>query len=89
MCISCVFSLDQFLLSVYYVCIAKGWSSREIIKALEAEGWELVATKGDHHQLRHPEKPGRVTVTHPRKDIPIGTLKSIYTQAGWDWADRE
>ncbi|MFB2704814.1 type II toxin-antitoxin system HicA family toxin [Marinobacter shengliensis] len=24
-------------------------------------------------------------VPHPRKDIPIGTLRNIYRQAGWDW----
>jgi predicted RNA binding protein YcfA (HicA-like mRNA interferase family) len=27
-------------------------------------------------------KPGLVTVKHPAKDIPIGTLKSIEKQAG-------
>jgi len=26
--------------------------------------------------------PGIVTVPHPRKDIPLGTLKSIEKQAG-------
>jgi predicted RNA binding protein YcfA (HicA-like mRNA interferase family) len=24
-----------------------------------------------------------VIVTHPRKDIPAGTFRSIYVQAGW------
>jgi predicted RNA binding protein YcfA (HicA-like mRNA interferase family) len=33
-------------------------------------------------QFKHPDKPGRVTVTHPRKDFPIGTLKSIEKQSG-------
>ncbi|MGN0290702.1 MAG: type II toxin-antitoxin system HicA family toxin [Lachnospiraceae bacterium] len=28
------------------------------------------------------QKPGRVTVTHPKKDIPTGTLKSISKQSG-------
>ncbi|MBD9492192.1 type II toxin-antitoxin system HicA family toxin [Ensifer sp. ENS11] len=41
-----------------------------------------VATKGSHVQFKHPEKPGRVTVPHPKRDIPIGTLKSIEKQAG-------
>ena len=32
--------------------------------------------------FRHPD--GRtVIVTHPRKDIPAGTMLSIYRQAGW------
>ena len=28
---------------------------------------------------------GHVVVPHPRKDIPIGTLRNIYRQAGWNW----
>lgn len=28
------------------------------------------------------QKKGRVTLTHPRKDIPVGTLKSIAKQSG-------
>nr|WP_233541613.1 type II toxin-antitoxin system HicA family toxin [Mitsuokella sp. AF33-22] len=37
---------------------------------------------GDYHQFKHPTKKGRVTITHPRKDIPLGTFKSILAQAG-------
>lgn len=60
----------------------KSYSSREIIKILEEDGWYLVNTVGSHHQFKHPTKPGRVTVKHPDKDIPIGTLKSIERQSG-------
>lgn len=56
-------------------------NSRQIIKALEAEGWVHVATKGDHWQFKHPVIPGRVTVPHPNRDIAIGTLKSIEKQS--------
>jgi len=56
--------------------------SRTIIRALIAGGWELVATKGSHHQFKHPSRPGRVTVPHPKRDIPLGTLRSIEKQAG-------
>jgi len=49
---------------------------------LEKDGWVLVATKGSHHQFKHPSKAGRVTVPHPKRDIPSGTLKSILKQAG-------
>lgn len=56
--------------------------SREVIRRLKAAGWELVATKGSHHQFRHPSCPGRVTVPHPEKDIPVGTLRSIERQSG-------
>lgn len=60
----------------------KSYSSREVIRILKADGWYEVACDGDHHQFKHPTKKGRVTVTHPIKDIPIGTLKSISNQAG-------
>ena len=60
----------------------KSYSSREVLQILKADGWYEVACVGDHHQLKHPSKPGRVTVTHPRKDIPVRTLKSIEKQAG-------
>jgi predicted RNA binding protein YcfA (HicA-like mRNA interferase family) len=56
--------------------------SREIIRAIEKAGWEHVATKGDHWQFKHPTRPGRVTVPHPKRDLPIGTLRSIEKQAG-------
>ena len=56
--------------------------SRAIIAALRADGWYQVAQKGSHVQFKHPTKPGRVTVVHPIKDIPLGTLRSIEKQAG-------
>ena len=57
-------------------------NSREIIKAIEADGWFRVAQKGSHIQFRHPTRPGRVTVPHPKSDMAIGTLRSIEEQAG-------
>jgi predicted RNA binding protein YcfA (HicA-like mRNA interferase family) len=57
-------------------------SSREVIKRLRAGGWYEVAHVGSHKQLKHPTKPGRVTVNHPVKDMKIGTLKSIEKQSG-------
>jgi predicted RNA binding protein YcfA (HicA-like mRNA interferase family) len=55
--------------------------SRDVIKALKADGWMEVAQRGSHVQFKHPEKPGRVTVPHPETDIKIGTLRSIEKQA--------
>lgn len=57
-------------------------TSQEAIKMIQADGWYLVAVKGSHHQFKHPTKPGRVTITHPRKDLPPGTLNSIKKQSG-------
>ena len=56
-------------------------NSRAVIAALKADGWYQVAQKGSHVQFKHPTKPGRVTVVHPRRDIPMGTLRSIEKQA--------
>lgn len=56
--------------------------SREAIRALERDGWRHVGTTGDHWHFKHPTKPGKVTVQHPRKDIPIGTLRAIERQSG-------
>jgi predicted RNA binding protein YcfA (HicA-like mRNA interferase family) len=53
-----------------------------VIRLLKADGWELVRTKGSHNHFKHPTKLGIVTVPHPKKDLPIGTLKSIGRQAG-------
>ena len=58
-----------------------GISSREVIARLEADGWRRVAQRGSHVQFKHPEKPGRVTVPHPRRDLPVGTVRSIERQA--------
>ena len=60
----------------------RSYSSKEVIRLLQADGWYEVRCAGDHHQFRHPTKPGLVTIPHPREDIPIRTLKSIERQAG-------
>ncbi len=57
-------------------------SSREIISRIEDDGWKLKRITGSHHHFSHPIKLGKVTVAHPVKDIPIGTLKSIERQSG-------
>jgi len=57
-------------------------NSREIIAVLQGDGWVQVAQKGSHVQFKHPNKKGRVTVPQPKRDIPIGTLKSIEKQSG-------
>ena len=58
--------------------------SSEVWKRLEADGWELRRVKGSHHQFKHPQKKGIVTLPHPKSEIPKGTLRSIWKQAGLD-----
>lgn len=53
-----------------------------VIKLIEADGWFEVAQKGSHKQFKHPRKPGKATVPHPKKDLPLSTLRSIERQTG-------
>ncbi|AMW35742.1 type II toxin-antitoxin system HicA family toxin [Haematospirillum jordaniae] len=55
-------------------------NSRKLIKLLEAHGFELVGTTGSHHKFKCEDRT--VTVPHPKKDLPIGTVRQIYRQAG-------
>jgi predicted RNA binding protein YcfA (HicA-like mRNA interferase family) len=56
--------------------------SGDVIRAIEHAGWRLVRVVGSHHQFKHPQSPWVVTVVHPAKDIPIGTLRSIERKSG-------
>jgi predicted RNA binding protein YcfA (HicA-like mRNA interferase family) len=49
---------------------------------LEDDGWYIHKIKGSHHHLKHPEKTGKVTLPHPKKDLPPKTTDSILKQAG-------
>ena len=60
----------------------KSYSSREIVKIITKDGGYEVNCVGDHHQYKHPTKKGRLTIPHPKKDLPIGTVRSIFKQAG-------
>lgn len=64
-------------------------NSREIIERLTEEGWQLKRVRGSHHVYSHPDRSNPVVVPHPSKEIPTGTLRSIFRQAGWDWSTRE
>jgi predicted RNA binding protein YcfA (HicA-like mRNA interferase family) len=59
-------------------------NSREVIKILEDHGWLKHAQKGSHCQYKHRVKSGKVTVPHPKKDLPTKTVASIFKQAGID-----
>lgn len=60
----------------------KGYSSRELMKIIKEDGWYYIRASGDHHQFKHPTKPGKVTIPHPNKDLPRKTIESILKQAG-------
>jgi len=60
----------------------KAMDSRKLIAEIRADGWKLIRVNGSHHHFIHPTKSGLVTVPHPKKDLPIKTVKSIRKQAG-------
>lgn len=56
---------------------------KEVIRMLEKNGWFIVRTKGSHRQYKHETKKGLVTIAGKQSDdLALGTLNSIYKQAG-------
>lgn len=56
---------------------------RDIIRILEEDGWQWERTRGSHRVYSHPTKSGIVVVPGKlRKDLPLGTERSILKQAG-------
>lgn len=60
-------------------------NSADVIRRLKTEGWVEVNVTGSHYKFKHPAKAGHVVVPHPKRDLPTGTLRNIYRQAGWPW----
>jgi predicted RNA binding protein YcfA (HicA-like mRNA interferase family) len=57
--------------------------SRDIIRRLLQEGFEEKSVRGSHHKYVHPVSRRMVIVPHPKRDLPHGTVRSIYKDAGW------
>ena len=55
-------------------------SSQKIINALLKNGFIFVSQRGSHQKYRKDDKT--VIVPVPRKEIPIGTFRSIIRQSG-------
>lgn len=64
----------------------KLYSSQEIVKALEREGFVFVSQRGSHVKYRKTDASIIFTVIVPagRKQIPRGTFRSILRQSGLD-----
>jgi len=57
---------------------------RDVLRRLQDDGWYIDRMRGSHRQLKHPTKPGVVTVPgKPNDDLAPGTWASIRQQAGW------
>ena len=61
--------------------MVKMYSSREVIRFLETDGWYEIRITGSHHHFKHHQKVGIVTIPHPKKQIGKGLLNSILKQA--------
>lgn len=57
--------------------------SKTLIKKLEADGWKLMRVVGSHHHFRKPGNPKLISVQHPEKDLPTGTLNKLLKIAGF------
>lgn len=57
--------------------------SRDIIRRLERDGFVLKSIRGSHHKFVHEATKRMTIVVHPKRDIPIGTVRAIYKAAGW------
>lgn len=85
-----VYLFGQFYLALVayrvYIFTPKGGvveletNSRKLLKLLKAAGFEEVSKKGSHLKLRKGDRT--VILPHPKKDLPLGTVRSIYEQAG-------
>ena len=58
-------------------------SSAETIAVLITHEFIFASQRGSHAKFKNADGRG-VIVPHPRKDIPIGTLRSIIRQSGLD-----
>ena len=55
----------------------------EVIRMLQRAGYYVDHTTGSHYIMRHPHRPGRITVPyHGGRDIKRGILHSIIDQSG-------
>jgi len=55
---------------------------REVEKLLISNGWYHDHTNGSHYIYKNKEKEESIVVPRHKGDIPKGTLKSIFKQAG-------
>ncbi len=55
---------------------------RQIDNYISKHGWTEVRSKGSHHIYRDATGRSTVLVYHGKRDIPIGTIKSIERQTG-------
>ena len=56
-------------------------SSTEVIHVLQEHGFSFVTQRGSH--AKYKNAAGRIAIVpHPKKELPIGTTRSIIRQSG-------
>lgn len=58
-------------------------SGRQLIRALEQVGWEVIRQRGSHVRLKHPNRSNFLVVPLHR-ELKKGTLNGILKDAGVD-----
>jgi predicted RNA binding protein YcfA (HicA-like mRNA interferase family) len=56
--------------------------SKAIIRILGQAGWKHDRTRGSHHIFTDPETGRIAVVPHPKRDLPIGTVKRLERDTG-------
>jgi predicted RNA binding protein YcfA (HicA-like mRNA interferase family) len=64
------------------MCIVLAMTSADLIKQLEQAGWRLRNIAGSHHIFVHPNRPGHLSVPHPKKDLGVGLAHKLLKAAG-------
>jgi predicted RNA binding protein YcfA (HicA-like mRNA interferase family) len=57
-------------------------SGKQVLRALQRDGWYKVSQVGDHVQMRHADTSGKVTVMDTTETLKPKTLASICNQSG-------
>lgn len=62
----------------------RGIKARELVRALETDGFVLRRVRGSHRIYRHADGRRVVVAYHSTGEtFPIGTLRSMIAAAGW------
>lgn len=56
---------------------------KDVVERLKKEGFKKVSQNGSHVKWKKGDKTVTVPNHGPNREIPIGTLRNIWRQAGW------
>ena len=61
-----------------------GLSGKDVVRALQRGGFEILRVRGSHRILRRPGVPASTVIVpvHGTRDLPPGTVRSIIDQSG-------